>query len=205
MRPFIRQEDAHLRLHDTVCMYKGSPVYVEVILDWQVNHVHVLPLRDAISKNSKKIVVDISSDDFSALIPELGYINYKKDCSFLKRVSGRVQKQGLSIRCVVYPNTSHLNDYPYASWFCSPDMENVLKNVYPSQDEAFHAVWTDACTSRAFHKHIAFSKKKGVINLEYRGRVVGYFSPERERLLLNENIKDRSFLEQILNKNGVLV
>lgn len=205
MRPFIRQEDVELRLHNTVCMYKNKPVFVTVSRDWDVNNVHIVPLSKALDNSVKRVVVNIGSDDFVALVPELGYINFLKNATSLKRVSGRVQKQGLSTDCVGYRPGDSLDGFPRNSWFFSKAMEDVLENVYPTQSSAFSSTMAEEGSSYAFHKHIAFSNKKHVINLEYRGRAVGFYDANRERFFLFDTLKDRSFLEQILNNHGVKV
>jgi hypothetical protein len=208
MKAFIRQEDTHLRLEKTVCMYKGVPVYCAVSMDFPVNTVHYCPIETAMeTQRARYKAVLCTSDEFSAKVPELGYLNYDTNAWYLTRVPERKQRQGLVSTSVV--SSPNINDmYDPHRWFFSEAMKDLLTNQYPTRREAIENVMNGIggipVKGSAFHKHCAIVRIDiGSIGLHYRGRLVATYDPSRDRFTLLPDLKDGSFLQIILGKIGV--
>lgn len=202
MRAFIRQEDTQLRLDNTIVMWQGEPHWCRVSLDFPVNHVHITALEDVQTGRGKRKLVDLTSDDFSANIPELGYVNREYYCDFVSRSPERRQKQGLCVNTVKSASGNDPSVYMFTVEF-----RNMLKNVYPTFDEALTKVEQLGVARVAFHKQLALLKRSKVspVVLEVRGREVATFNNETNIFEIHKDRKDYSFLFEMLTNLGIRV
>lgn len=202
MRPFIRQEDAHLRLDQTIVMYRGVPMWCQVSNNFPVNHVHVSHLTNIQAGLQE---VDITSDEFHANIPELGYINLNTNCDYLSRLPERRQRQGLCVDTVqAFRGVASVRHM-----FFSQSMVNLLTNTYPTLDECIRRINIQEWDSCAFHKYVAVTRRWNKDNfdiaLEYRCRDVATYDQDLNRFTLKNDMKDGSFLTEILQDLGIRV
>jgi len=92
----LNREDIRTRLHNTVCMYRGKPVYITVdnILDnSQLHIVNSYPLGSMRNAPDK---IDYRDDEFSNASPPLGYMYYSGNAYYLSRVAVRQFQLGVS-------------------------------------------------------------------------------------------------------------
>jgi hypothetical protein len=144
-RAFLSMDDVRMRLHKTVCMYKGEPVYVNVDDIGTDHKVRICPLVATPNASLEKYkLVDYREDAFDYRFMELGYLNYKGNCWFLSRNPERKNHQGLKYDCVS-ASPGDLNDhYSYINWFFSAGMNDTILGKYPKLSEALDKLRDDA-------------------------------------------------------------
>lgn len=155
-RAFLSMDDVRMRLHKTVCMYKGEPVYVNVDDIGQDHKVRVCPLAAVANASIDKYkLVDYREDAFDYRFIELGYFNYKNDCWFLSRNPERKNHQGLRYDCIsASPND--LSEYhSYIQWFFSPSMHDTIMGKYPKLSEALDKLRHEDAKGVAVHRDFA--------------------------------------------------
>lgn len=164
----------HRRLHQTICMYKGEPVFVECLYredripegeEWHKVRISTLPLGESRSRT-----VDYRSTDFDYRAIPLGYMNAEGGAYYLTRIPGdrNHQKQGLcKYQIHSYPTVQAFN------FFASSWLRDCILGVYPTYVEALEEL-SNGAKSVAVTRCIALKRDKGDRSyLLYRGRQVG--------------------------------
>lgn len=204
MKPFIRQEDASNRLNNTVCFYKGKPVYVTVSVDFPTNDIHIVDFGAMVSgrKTTPKII-NVTDKEFDPFPRPLGYINYVGYAVYVGRLPERRPKQGLSMDaiCVVNENPGGWNG---RTLFNTEDFYNMLINKYPSFQEALASL-DDGNTSCAFHRECAISyiARTRSVGLIYRGRMIGLYNRTKGIFQFLPETRDASYLMPVLGSYGI--
>lgn len=199
-------EDVRLRLHRTICMYKGHPYYVS---NERINppstEVWLYPVdyrnynQDELDKI--KIKVDHHDPDFETRSPPLGYAFYRNRAYYVSRIPDRRQRQGLSPESLrVDPS-----EIDNISLFTSKSIEDCILGRHKSPEEAVIMIETNQAKSVPIHRHMAIGKIQNnhVLGLYYRNRLIG----TKDSRLLRFNLiqsRDVSFLIKIVDKMGLL-
>ena len=164
-RKMFSAHDVSMYLDGTVCIWKGSPVYVLSVVSG-TDFVDVIHLS-----NKKKEKVDYTKDDFDYSSAPLGYVNYHGAVFYLERMPFRKTKQGIH-----YENTTcirldgrhaHIDDI-----LTCASLAKTITGEYPSEQEAFSSLNNENVKSIAIDRHIAIEKAEQVYNLYYRNNKV---------------------------------
>lgn len=198
MLDFANQHDVYRWLNGTICKYKGELVYVTVEDgNRNVNEIFVTPF------GGKKIKVKCTDDDFSVIMPELGYVNADTGAYYMMKRPNRVQRAAISTDTIGFKHRIPVNGGQVLN---GPEGYNMLMDIYPSFKECEKKVnWEDQ-TSMAFAKHLAIvMPNKYSKYIEYRGDIVVLWNHNLEKWIIPEGRKDTSYLRIILKRNGVEV
>jgi len=207
-KPYIRQEDCHQRLNDTICTYENLPVFVLVNMDFPVNNIHICPLHVVAAPTEKRAkatkIIHVADPLFSVYPVELGYVQARLDTvCHLKRLADRRTKQGLSI------NSVKATVLPPSSFFYSECMTALWTDKYDSfqhcLDNALRAINGNLVGSWCFNRHACVSAAAGSIFLEFQENAVAKLNLETLRFEFIEGLKGTSFLRIILQEQGVPV
>ncbi len=165
--------DAHsveMRLDETICLYQGKPVYVQVDRD-RLGDGHTLKAYKLDGRMRNPTRVDYRTEDFDYRAFPLGYMNSDRNAYYLTRVPARQQKQGLERRQLRgIPELPHME-----GWFYGRDMEDCILGRYPSVPEALEKLDTYAVESIAVSRNVAIRMRStGGTKLLYKGRTIGH-------------------------------
>lgn len=165
-KPYLTQNDCSLRLHKTVCTYKGEPVFVQCYLDDKPNVVSLTLINPDGSLRKKPLTINIEEPDFIITSPELGYVNFDKTAGYYIRNAVRRAQQGLNHSSIYLVNAGEVRELDPIpqSFFATPGFHGMWTNNYPSLHEA--CAYVEALVkntpkdgfqrtySRAFHKQL---------------------------------------------------
>lgn len=179
-------DDKVRRLHNSICLYKGEPVYVLARHNFrgvpQLSEEGILvgPLGyvDVFNKNGWELV-DYTSDDFSYDAFPLGYINIDGSAYYLSRMPFQQYTQGLTQNQLVVIGASTTGGSFPGRFFSSKEMAACILGKYPSFEEALKSNDPEVAFDRYFSLK-AFSKR--FIALMFQGRLVGYYSRKQGSL-----------------------
>lgn len=194
---YLSQADVHMRLDNTICMYKGFPYYVRVNSDDPVNTVRLYKLSNL---NAKWVRVLTTHEDFNSKAPAVGFVNHDFRTAYLIRHPDRRQKEGLPTSGMETTGRISLRELIY-----SDGMENMLSNNYPDVTESLHRIRNDMqYQGIAFHRDFACIRNTNIsmdtLELHFRDRVIGVWDEEKEAFVLYPGLKDASFLRPSLSK-----
>lgn len=206
LKPFIRQEDCHMRLHGTVCFFKESPVYVEVSNDFPVNSIHITPLaamrRGSGPRDGERLLIQVDNPDFCAAVPPLGYVNASagRRAVFVVREPERRTRQGLSSTATM---TTTGTRFRTADLFTA-EFENMLLNRYPSFQDTLDSIKKGEWNSRAFHLDLAIGTNNGLIVLYFQGNAAAFYDIETETFKSDkENMRSSYIVDYARRYGGV--
>jgi hypothetical protein len=191
-------EDVRRYLHNTICMYKGLPVWVTVPADVLPDMVMTHPLDG--SRRGKS--ADHTKDDFDYSSVRLGYLQYRGDAYYLQRVPDRGNKQGVSSEHLVSVPKVPGGGFPNQA-LMSKEMQDCILGTYPTFAEALAAVKDGDVRSHAFCRTMAVGwLGSSQVGLYYKGRLVATMGGKDEFFTLISS-EDRSFIKQIMLKENV--
>lgn len=196
-KAFFSAEDKRQKLHQSICMYKGKPCYVQCSPDHKVNTVTITTLAGrGVGKN-----IEYTDDEFNYKDIRLGYINYGLEAIYLVRQPIRQYKQGLCHEVIktVPEGIAYVPDMVR-----SKSMENCILGEHPEYSKALKDVVDGEATSRAFSRHCAVGTDKNFIYLYYRGRRVGQMRYDSDEFVLLPT-GEHSFIRDIMSREGVKV
>lgn len=198
--PYIKQDDVHMRLHNTYCMYDGKPVFVTVNVGYPVGDVTIYPPGSVDVLKSK--VINITNDKFKFVFPELGYVNYKNCAVYLGRRPDRNQRQGLdpgSCYAIVHAQNDSRLPPSVSTIICSENFIPNLEGVYPSLTEALELLKEDA-QSVAISKRVAIGYiGRNLLGLFYDSRLIGTYNRKREMFSITEDRLPSLVLSRLTN------
>lgn len=203
INPYIAQNDVHMRLDSTYCMYDGIPCYVRVNKNFKCGELNIYPLPYRHGTEDK--LISIEDDKFSFVPPELGYVNDLSACFFLARLPERVQKQGLHENAVrvtgpglcesIRPNTQTLIN--------STGFVDACRDAYPTFNEALTGVSLNGRYGCAFNKHMAVARvDKNLIGI-FKGTNLIAIVDKKNKVTLLDNAKNK-IIQRMLERHGVL-
>lgn len=190
-------DDAHMRLNNTVVLYKGDPVYIAGIdrnvadkLDDGIFRVYIHPLPIDVNKfdvferarlrerafmNGEKPPRKpdrkmICSKYFDIAPFRMGYINTDNGAAFCSRLPNRMQRQGLCGENF----SGIMNDgtpYGFHQFTKEKNVNNMVHNDYPTFSAALKHL--AKFSSVAFSRDFSVQKTEKGIDLYYKGRKVG--------------------------------
>lgn len=199
--PYYNREDLSMKLDRTICMYKGSPVFIVVNRHADPsNGVDVVgyPLgAEMIPANA--INIKVSSKQFDDRSLPLGYINYNGSAYYLTRVPWRRNLQAISATNVT--STPRIPGDDRYRYFTSKAMEACILGRYPSKDEALKVLGRGA-TSLAISRSVAlFWEPAKNIAVKFKGRHVA----DIVKGVVTWHTKPDIFLiQKIVDKQGIL-
>lgn len=202
-RQFDSNDDIVKRLHGTVCIYAGHPVYVMFSSEFKdLKHVNYIPVEEynryGNQSKMKWTKVDYTQDTFRYKAFPLGYVNHNGYAYYLSRIPNRYQYYGLS------PDSIHWEPRPsdhYGIVFSSGFVD-MINRRYPSLDDA-ETQLIAGHKSFAISTDVAIERIKGrTLQLLFKGKPVG-IKMTGDRFTLFD-IPEAKFLRKILGRAGVI-
>ncbi len=200
-------DDVMKRLHGTICIYNGRPVYVRAHIDPKTGGysdklvvISEMQNYDRYGRrDAKPTVIDYTADTFSYKAFPLGYINHMGNAYYTSRVPYRYQYYGLNPDCIAWD--PHPGD-TYATMFSTSFSDMIARN-YPPMDDAEARVIAGE-RAIAVTPDIAFARVKGkVMNLLFKGKVIGIKMNTPDWQLFD--MPEKQFLTKILSRSGVKI
>lgn len=202
-RAFLSMDDVRLRLHKTVCMYKGEPVYVNVDDIGTDHKVRVCPLVAVANASLDKYkLVDYREDAFDYKYMELGYMNYKNNTWFLARNPERKNHQGLKYDCI--HSTPYIGDeHSYINWFFSSAMHDCIMGKYPTLTEALDKLRNEDAKGVAVHRDFAVKWiDNNNIGMFYREQLISIKDDVTDKFNLIPK-RSTSYIQRFLEAAGL--
>lgn len=219
---FANEEKKQLRLHNTVCVYDGEPVYVstrppsygdtplqpnEVYIKYLIPSAKVEKPAGATSLGAviakakgSWFKVDYTLDAFKYFGIELGYMNHSGFPYYLSRDPAREQQAGLSPSNVSFP--VGLDKFYLTS---TAEFGRCVRGDHPSFEEAVKAVEElDDGDGVAFDRNLALIKLDSKrLMLEHKGKSVGIKGAKSNGVFTMFGSKSLRSFSDLLNKHGV--
>ena len=199
MEEYLSRDDARLRLHQTVCLYKGKPVYVR--LD---NEDHETPYEckiwelSKVNKGVRAKTIDYRDKDFNAKEIELGYCQAGMTAVYLSRLPVRQNQQGLKHDNIL----SEPGNIPYE--FYSDNMEHCIIGKHRPLKTAL-AMLNDGYEKIPLSRILAVGwLDRTKIALYYKEQIVALKEDTTNRFNIISS-KTSSFVMRIIDKQGVLI
>lgn len=169
---YFSREDASMRLNETICMWKGEPVYVHFRVNSE-SHTAVA-IKD-FHKRTREQIVEYTNDDFVYEAFPLGYMSTSlHEAVYLTRVPERRQKQGL---CKNSINASNGLMPVRDRWWKTKEFYNCIMGIHTKAPKAIQLM-NEGIPGIVVGRHVAFRYvDHDVYSLVYRERVVGTYSP----------------------------
>lgn len=198
MQPFMTQRDAEMRLHDTIGLYHGQPVYITVSPEDPLN---VLTVRGFFDRNSQRVKIPCNHPALDVHSIEVGYCNdmdMTGRCKFITRIPARIQKQGLC-----GGNTQMGGRACSTRNLVARGVHDMLINKYPSYDEVLNSVLDDTYVKYAFHKEYCIEKMdEYLIALKHNERVIATYENGKWQVMAALE-QSRSFYITQLSEEGL--
>ena len=199
-REYLSMEDVKLRLHKTVCLHKGEPVYV-LVEDLGRNHeVYCTPLAAAMTTNKGGKYVDYRTGEFDYKYIPLGYIQYKHNAYYLSRLPERKNHQGLKSD-VIHSTPDICKEYPQQYWFFHSSMVDCIKGKHMPMKEAVDKILFDGWQSAAVHRYFAVAKidAGNKVGLYYKEQLIGIKEPHSYKFNMIES-RGSSFIQKVMEQ-----
>lgn len=193
-REYYSVEDKMRRLHNTICLYKGEPIFVSA----NEYHGNTVGIQALAAPTSKQAVVEYTEEDFDYKSFCLGYMNFSSHAVYLSRRPDRQNRQGLSF------DTMHQDPYIYhpRDFMRTQALVDCMKGVYPTIEQAIENVMVVGWNSSAFARRLAIESKGGNVLLVHRGRPIAQKKYGTFEFMLMPT-GDYSYLKDMLIKQGV--
>lgn len=170
---FYANDDKVRRLDNTICFYKGAPVYVTTRCGYGYageDQVYINSLsqgRDLYSKAWK--LIEYTENDFDYKAFPIGYVNISDKAYYLYRNPAQQYSYGLTRQSVSSSDGNFHHTYMYTD-----DFEKSLKREYPTLTEAIEKILKREAESVAFSMYLAVGLlSRSMVTLSYRGRIIG--------------------------------
>lgn len=184
------RDDVRRRLTDTICMYKGEPVYVSS------NRGHILTIYDLYKRDKGQ--VDYRSDDFDYRSIRLGYMNYNKQAFYVNRIPLRSNATwGVSSQNLSCSNGGR----PPTTW--GKEMIDCVMGTHPSLATAISNLRQKDWVSCAFHRHFAVARQGNDIILHHRDSPVAVYDKVKETFTIPYGARGIKTMKTILTQAGV--
>ncbi len=177
--------DVNMRLHNTICRFKGKPVLVQHREETLMVNLHCTDTKKILFRD-----VHSSDADLDISSPPLGLTNHGQVSIFISRYPHRRQKQGLDISALHFSPLSGLSA-------TTPNMQNIASTIsgdYPSFDSVLKNMHSDSYRSCAWDRHFAFgylnNNKKNYV-VYHRTHPIGVYNVKTEQAILtsvNDNL-----------------
>lgn len=203
---FDSWDDVRLRLNRTICMYRGRPYLVaNEGIEPPSKDIYLYPLdyreRD-VEPHQVRIRINHEDPEFECRSPELGYLYWNGDATYVTRIPDRRQRQGITAdvlrldpRLMVGPHTL----------FCSKAMEDCILGNHKSLQEAIVMIERGEARSVPVSRHFAIGRIQNnhVLGLYYRNRLIGTQNEYDQSFVLFPT-RDLSFLHKAASKLGLV-
>lgn len=183
MRCNIPARDLHQKLDNTLCRYKGRPVYVRV--DSGRAGVHIYNVHDTNTPIDK---IKATDPDFDVASIPLGYVQYRDRVYHLARIPVRRVKQGLDIRSIRVRNLDGSGgDILVNHLIFSKEFEEMVANRGNRLSDVLGYLRAQSkkdnsrVYERVLSRDIALGiNKMGIINVYFKGVHVGWMQPDKD-------------------------
>lgn len=185
MKCRIPDADLGQKLHETICRYKGHPVWVKIR---EGQEIHLYKTNDV---QQRWAIISKDDADFDISNVPLGYINgsQEKRVYYLTRVPVRRTKQGLSSQNLRIHNLPGFNDAlrkpTYNQIMFSPGFADMVLGKYPPLETVMKELRTNLKNKGDFgqmavSREIALSiDKVGLIFVYYKNEYIGWIQPDK--------------------------
>lgn len=180
MRCKIPSADLSLKLNDSICRYKGEPVYIRVDGSSLLLY-HVTQTHDPFVK------IKASDPDFDISGVPLGYVQVKGDVVYLTRTPVRKTKQGMDVRSTIIrrvTDNSIISRGNNSHYVFSQGFVDMVANKYPDLNDSIKMIRGKYARDEKCLAQVAISRdiamwinEMGIINIHYKGEFVGWVEP----------------------------
>ena len=195
-KAFFSKKDAFMRLHGTICIYDGKPVYC---LLGSEDGDFVLQAHDpavygqATGKTIPKLV-EYTDEKFVYKSPLLGYMFVNNQAVYVTRFPDRKQSQGLVDATLLAGGKRFSHRFSV----CSQSFVDCVLGNYPSYDAALQMVTQGSAISVPFSRRLAISTvRRNVISLLYRDKPIAVKDGDSFRLF---EIKENKIFRKLIEK-----
>ena len=187
---FGSSRDLSMKVSSCITFYKGDFYYTEVS---ESGKLHLFPLKwHNLNEDSKKVIIDMSDEDWNIKFPKLGYLNTGKECVYLSRSPTRSNKVAPSLSsCTAFsPNglrsrfsftsvkSTHKELNEYFKGQTEIDFDTALKLLESPQQNSV-ALSSDFCL---------YKDSMSVTKAVYKNTVVGWLAKSKTpRILIPES------------------
>lgn len=184
LKRYETPHDVHMRLHHTICLWEGLPVWVRHEDDSLNVSLYGVRSDDVIASN-----VDSSDPRLDITSVPLGYtISTKKSPLYVYRLPLRQQKQGVCNDNVAYLVEQVNKVIPQRGLPISGNrLADLIEGVYPNID-LLQKVWYGASKGFPFHRKYCIVRGTEEIPLDFIkfcGQTMGFFDvPSKTAYLL---------------------
>jgi hypothetical protein len=182
--------DARLRLDNSICLYKGEPVFVSTIREDLT--AECIPCRA--DHTDQTIYVNANSDDLDITPPPMGFVNYRGDALYWFRNTMRQTLQGLS-----RTNTAFWPQ-PAVDWNIGllQALGKTIKGEYPTVAEIFRrAKVNERYKNGAWSRDFALIFVGSIPLLAYRASFVGLINLNKNSVRLQGRVKVPAFVQKV--------
>lgn len=185
MKCTIPDRDLHQKLHDTICRYKGVPVWVQT--EGRGADLHLSPLT---SRARTSQIIQSTDPEFDVASVPLGYVNFGKEekrVYYLSRIPARRVKQGLCIRSVMVETISGRRkaDVNAQTLICTKNFVEAVQGIYPDLNASLEELRknlkdNDQIGEIAITRDVAIEiTKVGIIMVYFKKENVGWVQPNK--------------------------
>lgn len=201
---FATTADIRQKLHNSVVMYDGFPVYCTSNGDSSSIKVYGLILN---TEGKSKFIKDIEYDDpkLSIQSPRIGYVNKGLDAVvYLSRIPSRQFHIGLTSNTLEIKTIVGTKADGFRNWPFNPQLHDAMTGKYPAAIEILRRLHKPAYKtwSQAFTSTLAFgfSEQSG-LKVFHKNTPIAYYNSKESTF---KSIREGSSLvENILTKHGL--
>lgn len=183
MRCKFGSKDVQLKLNETICRYKGEPVWVRADgLTLFLAHVY--------NRGNPFTTIKSNDPEFDIAGPPLGYLQYGDKVFYLTRSAIRRTRQGLDHRAILIRELEFKADKPKrdnGSLIFSQGFHDMVINKYPNLKDALVSIREKHRKNEKCFAEVAVSRnialginELGVINVYYKSDHVGWMQPNKD-------------------------
>lgn len=190
MRCRIPERDLGLKLNDTICRYKGEPVWVRV----EGGTIYLYKLPDVNTSGRWFTTIKSNDPDLDVASVPLGYMqgdgNNRNSVFYLSRIPIRKVKQGLPLTAIKSVQVGDDSNGPRgkapSGAYLNNSFVRMVKNDYPKLPDAMkmlrglHSKDSSKVYQAAISRDIAIEiNQMGIINVHYKKVFVGWIQPDK--------------------------
>lgn len=179
-------DDARMRLSQSIVMYQGKPVYTE-----QSEKKHTL-IRDMYTGETCNVL----TDELDLTPVQVGNIAIGKSYMYVQRAPVRKWKQGVN------KGNLKFGDMPWelpAFQLVSKGMANAIMGVYPAVTDAIDNILAGRYNAVPINRHWGFGLVEDIPRLLYKDKVVGFLEDDGEIIISKKYFFLKEDLLGVLN------
>jgi hypothetical protein len=189
---FFDASHVRQKLNHTICMYKGSPVYVDHVGG---DTIQVFP----VGGTPTPFNIEYTDPEFDYSEIPLGYCTYRNKAYYLAREPQRINSQGLTMRAIL---SEPVFDKNHQDLMFSKAFKDCILGNHPTYERALAKI-ADSHESCAVSRTVALQRvARGTYMALHRGRAVA-ISENKGRSFHPMESQASSLIRKRLEKAGI--